>query len=138
MLTSRPGGEVQTAINNPPATEVPTAFQQMQQQPLMPGRLPNFRNGAPVPSSPQPAAAEDDSADDDSADDKDDDSDEAQPQQPGQMVQPTMGQQPDNSQDQGNPPNGGPRTPEQILQMIRDGQRPGPPGVPPNQQPPQE
>jgi len=141
-LTPRPGGgEVQTAVNTPMASPVgtTTVFQQMQQQAPMPSR-PFFRGQNP----PQPAgaaASDDDSSDD--AEDKDDsdDSDQAQPQQqpgqPGAMVQPGMGQQPDGS-DQGNAPNAGPRTPEQILQMIRDRQQPGAMGVPPNQQPPQE
>ncbi len=136
MLTSRPsaGGEVQTAVNNPPVSQAPTAFQQMQ-APFMAGHQPPAFRGGPVPgAAQQPVAADDDSADD-SDDDKDDDSD--QPAQPGQVVQPNL-QQSDN-QDQGNQPNAGPKTPEQILQMIRDGQRPVPPGMqPPNQQPPQE
>ncbi|HTR22954.1 MAG TPA: hypothetical protein VMI10_03155 [Terriglobales bacterium] len=135
-LSPRPstgGGEIQTAVNTPAAT--PIFQQQMQQQAPMPSR-PFFRGQNP----PQPAAAasDDDSSDDD-ADDKDDsdDSGQAQPQQPGQMVQP--GQQPDGSQDPNGTPNAGPRTPEQILQMIRDRQQPGAMGVPPGQQqPPQD
>jgi len=150
MLSSRPssggaGGEVQTAVNNAPIAQTPNVFQQMQQQqPFAPGRpLPAFRNRPPG-ANPQPGASDDDSADDSDADadDKDDDSDQAQPQQPGQpggMIQPNLGQpQGDNSQDQGNQPNAGPKTPEQILQMIRDGQRPQPPGMAPQQQPPQD
>lgn len=144
-LTSRPtagGGVVQTAVNTAPM-EAPTPFQQMQAQrqgvPPMAGR-PSFRNGPALVGEqgqqPQPVVAADDESDDsDNADDKDDDSDQGQQQQVAPMVQPGMGAQPDNSQDQGQP-NAGPKTPEQILQMIRDGQRPGPPGIqPPNQQP---
>jgi hypothetical protein len=141
-LTSKPasaGGEVQTAANTAPAVVTPMPFQQMQPQPIPPmtGRTPpNFRNGPTLgeQSQPQPIVADDEADDSDNADDKDDESDQAQPQQAAPMVQPGMGAQPDNSQDQGNQPNAGPKTPEQILQMIRDGQRPGPPGV----QPPQE
>jgi hypothetical protein len=148
MLTSRPssgaaGGEFQTAVNNPPVNQPPNAFQQMQPQQFVPGRpMPAFRNRPP--GAAQPAASDDDSADDaDDADDKDDEADQAQPQppaQPGGMVQPNMGQpQNDSSDAEGGQPNAGPKTPEQILQMIRDGQRQQPPGVPPQQQqPPQD
>jgi hypothetical protein len=138
MLMAKPsaGGEVQTAVNTPPPVETPMPFQPMQQQPL-PGRpLPNFRNGPTLVQTapPQPITPDDD-ADDDSADDKDDDSDQAQPAQGQPGAQPNGAQ--DNSQDQSNQPNAGPKTPEQILQMIRDGQRPGPAGGQPPQ-PPQE
>ena len=142
MLSSRPsgaGGEIQTAVNNPPVAQTPVAFQQMQQQQFVPGRpLPAFRNRPPG-STPQPAASDDDSADDsDADDDKDDDSDQAQPQQaapPGGMGVP---QAQNDSSDEGNQPNAGPKTPEQILEMIRNGQRPQPPGMPQQQQPPQD
>ncbi len=133
VLTSRPGGAVQTAANT--GVEAPAAFQQGQTP--MPSRPmpPNFRGPGFAP--PPPVAADDDKDDDSDADDKDDDSDQAQPPQ-AQPIQPTLGQQPDN-QDQTGQPNAGPKTPEQILQMIRDGQRPVPPGMPPQQQqPPQE
>jgi len=91
---------------------------------------------APVPQPVTTAEAEDNS--DDSDDDKDDDSDQAQPAvQPGQAVI----TQPGNPDDQsGNQPNAGPRTPEQILEMLRRGQPPQP-GLPPGplpQQPPQQ
>jgi hypothetical protein len=140
MLMAKPsaGGEVQTAVNNtpPPVVEASMPFQP-QQQPL-PGRpIPNFRNGPTLVQAapPQPITPDDD-ADDDSADDKDDDSDQAQPAQSQPGAQPNASTQ-DNSQDQNNQPNAGPKTPEQILQMIRDGQRPGPAGGQPPQ-PPQE
>ena len=138
LLTSRPGGPVQTAAN----TEIgsPTPFQQQPQTPMVSRPFPGFRGPGFATPAAQPAAAGDDSADD-SDDDKDDDSDQAQPQQPVQPIQSNLGQQPSDNEDQGNQPNAGPKTPEQILQMIRDGQRPLPPGVPPNQQqqqPPEE
>jgi hypothetical protein len=139
LLTSRSGGEVQTAVNT--AVEGPTPFQQQQQQQQMQmqmpvaGRpMPNFRGPGFATPSPQPVVADDD-ADDKDDDDKDDDSDQAQTPS-GQPIQPTLGPQADN-QDQGNQPNAGPKTPEQILQMIRDGQRPVPPGMTPGQQPQQ-
>jgi hypothetical protein len=139
VLMAKPsaGGEVQTAVNTPPpVVETPMPLQTVQQ--TMPGRppLPNFRNGPSLVQAapPQPIVPDDD-ADDDSADDKDDDSDQAQPAQ-GQPITPPNAAPQDNSQDQ-NQPNSGPKTPEQILQMIRDGQRPGPAGGQPPQ-PPQE
>lgn len=136
VLTSRPGGPVQTAANTSVAP--PTAFQQEQTPMASRPMPPNFRGPGFAPP-PQPVASDDEKEDDADADDKDDDADQAQPQQQVQPMQPTLGQQPDN-QDQGGQPNAGPKTPEQILQMIRDGQRPTPPGIPPNQQqqPPEE
>ena len=138
MLSSKPGGEVQTAAANPaPVVESPSAYVPTQPNQLPVQMRPNFRNGPTLvqPSTSQPAAAED--ADDDSdADDKDDDSD--QPAAQAQPVQPNLAQQQPDNQDPSQP-NAGPKTPEQILQMIRDGQRPAPPGMPPNQQqPPQQ
>ena len=141
-LSSRPGGpaEVQTAANSAPDSEAATPFQPMRQQPMVPMR-PAFR---PVPGMaqtppPQPVVADDDSDDSSDADDKDDDSDQPTPQ--GQPAQPGAVQpQPQGDNQDQNQPNAGPKTPEQILQMIRDGQRPTPPGMPPNQQqqPPQD
>ncbi len=144
MLTSRPsgaGGTFQTAVNNPPVPQTPTPFEQMQQQQFVPGRaLPAFRNRQPG-ANPQPAAADDDSADDsdDSADDKDDDADQAQPQPapPGGMVQPNLQPQMATAVTRAISLTAGPRTPEQILQMIRNGQRP-PGAMPQPQQPPQD
>ena len=131
LLTSRSGGEVQTAVNT--AVDGPTPFQQ-QQMPLASHPMPNFRGPGFATPPPQPVVADDDAEDKDD-DDKDDDADQAQTP-PAQPIQPTLGPQADN-QDQGNQPNAGPKTPEQILQMIRDGQRPVPPGMPPGQQPQQ-
>lgn len=144
VLTPRSSsGEVQRAANAP-VFEAP-------QQPIMPPvRMPvpqAFRS--PMPGSQPPpggaAAAEaDDNSDDSEADDKDDDSDQAQPAQPGQaVVQPEvtpMVTQPDPQGTDPNQPNAGPKTPEQLLQMMRRGQPPDgntPPFQPP-QQPPQQ
>lgn len=140
-LTQRPsaGGAVQTAVNTPPPVQTATPFQQ--QPPLAATRmLQNMRHGpAFAQEQPRPGAAadaDDDSSDDSDADDKDDDSDQAQPQAqpPGQILQPNPNQA--ENQDDGNQPNAGPKTPEQILQMIRDRQQPG--ALPPQQQPPQD
>ncbi len=97
---------------------------------------------APMPGNRQPAVGQpaaveaeadaDDSKDDDddSADDADD---QAQPGQPAQADANAQQQQPDPNQ-----PNAGPRTPEQILDMLRQRQQqPGPPGMNPPQ-PPQQ
>ena len=140
VLTPTPSsssGESQTVANAAPAP---------QPQPMMPGNpalgnlLPNHGGGGQANARPTAGTPEDDNSDD-ADDDKDDDSDQtAQPVQPGGAVVTP----PTNPDDQsGNPPNAGPRTPEQILEMLRRGQTPpgAPPGfVPPSlpQQPPQQ
>jgi hypothetical protein len=113
------------------------------------GRQPFGRPGIAGPGNRQAAIAQDDSKDDDSdsADDKDDD--QAQPAQPAQPE--TVGANADanangnsnvNGQDQPQPadpnqPNAGPKTPEQILEMLqRQKQQPGALPTPP--QPPQQ
>jgi len=144
LLTPRSSsGEVQTAAPAP-------VFEAAQQPTVLSGRVPvqpqAFR--LPMPGSqPAPggaAAADADDSDDSEADDKDDDSDQAQPAQPGQAaVQPDVTPivtQPDPQGTDPNQPNAGPKTPEQLLQMMRRGQPPdgnGPPFQPP-QQPPQQ
>jgi len=123
VLTPKPaGGEVQTAVNYQPE---PNANPNP-----MPPPMP-FRPGV-VAAAPQTATVEsDDNTDDADAEDKDDEdnADESQPAQPGVgMVQP-----------EGTGPNGGPMSPEQILQRLRQGQQP-PQGYPqpPQPQPQQE
>lgn len=127
VLTSKPSsGEVQTAANTPVNT-----FQQPD-EPMGPGRMPPpqpFRQqmmGAQGQPQPPPqvqvATAEEDTSDEDNADEKDDESDQAQPVQPGMPIP-----QPDAGAVDPNQPNAGPKTPEQILQMMRQGQPGGPP-----------
>jgi len=131
VLTPRPSsGEGQT-VANAASTPQPQP-QPMVQVPSDAYLLPN-RGGSPPPAAAAAAEADDNS--DDADDDKDDDSDQAQPAQPGQPG-PAGVTQPDanNSSDQQNQPNAGPRTPEQILDMLRRGQTP--PGAPPGFQPP--
>lgn len=142
------GGEVQTAANVPmfqppqPATVMPAG--RMGSQPFRPQILNAV--GQPQPPGAANAAAADADDDDESADDKDDD-DQAQPAQPGQpgqpgqagispAVPPTGPTVSSDDQSESSTPNSGPKTPEQILQMMRQGQ-PGaiPPGA---QQPPQQ
>jgi hypothetical protein len=86
----------------------------------------------PQPGNGQPGVARpgDDAKDDDDKDDDDTADDQAQPLEPdaagNAQDQP---QQPDPNQ-----PNAGPKTPEQILEMLRRQQQPGAPGAAP--QPP--
>lgn len=150
ILTAKPsatgqGGQTQTAANvyqNNPGQNNPGA--------IPPNRFPQAFNQSLVPQPGQAAVvqqanteADDDSKDDeDNADDNADDSAEAQPGQTVQPVQP--GAAGAEVQDQAQPqdpnqPNAGPRTPEQILEMMRRPQQPGGPVMPPvGQQPPQQ
>lgn len=130
MLSPKPSaaGETQTAANQ--RQNIPGA--------MPPNRFPqpfNRQLGVPQPGNVQPANAEvDDSAKDDeqdNADNADDNAaDQAQPEMNGGDVagQP---QPPDPNQ-----PNAGPKTPEQILEMLRRQQPPGAVVYP--QQPPQQ
>jgi len=140
VITPKPSsGEAQTATNTPPTAEPTPMVHVLPPEAYL---LPNHAGASVNP--PPAAAAEADDNSDDADDDKDDDSDQAaQPVQPGGAVV----TQPSNPDDQsGNPPNAGPRTPEQILEMLRrstPGQpgQPGPlpPGLnPPPQNPPQQ
>jgi hypothetical protein len=125
-------GETQTAANlyqNNPGAAPPNRFPQPQSL--------NRQVVAPQPENAQPANAEvDDIAKDDdeqeNADNADDNADDqAQPGQPGQ---PDMNGGNTTGQEQPDPtqPNAGPKTPEQILEMLRRQQPPGA-VVPPQQ-----
>jgi len=133
VLMSKPpvSGEPQTAAavvyqNNP--------------TPMPPNRFPGFNRqlvGQPgqAPNA-QPAAAPDEELKDDDQDAADDTAeDQAQPGQPGQPAQPdgadANAQQPADP----NQPNAGPKTPEQILELLRRQQQQQPGGVPPMPQP---
>jgi hypothetical protein len=127
--------------DNAPAPNVTASASQDNSAPVSPNPLPpqpfnrqllaQQRQGQP--GNAQAAAADDDKDDDDKDDDSADD--QPQPGQPGQTGQP--GQPDANAQQQPDPnqPNAGPKTPEQILDMLRRGQPPGSPMTP--QQPPQ-
>ncbi len=130
VLTAKPS----SSGDNVPAPNMTARAYQDDSAPVPPHPLPPGpfnrqllaqRQGQP--GNAQAAAADDDKDDDD----KDDDSDDDKPQ-PGQPGQPDANaqQQPDPNQ-----PNAGPKTPEQILDMLRRGQQPGSPMTP--QQPPQ-
>lgn len=144
LLIPKPAsGETQTAANTPAAGYQPP------QQPMLPGGvMPNpggFRQqvlsqmpGGAAPVPPTAANANNDNSDDADADDKDDDSDQPQPAQPAQPGQPA-GVQPDPNAQQAtdpNQPNAGPKTPEQLLEMMRRGQPPGVPNAAPGAAPP--
>jgi hypothetical protein len=122
VITPKPagGGEVQTATNfQPPVDSNPNPM-----QPPMP-----FRPGIVQQQQPAVAAVEDASDDSDAEDKDDEDADQPQQPQPGGVaLQP--GEQPDQS----GAPNGGPMTPEQILQKLRQGQPPQAYPQPPQQQ----
>jgi hypothetical protein len=104
-----------------------------------PSRFP-FNPVAPIMGGPapgQPAPAEDEAKDDDqeAADDNASADDQAQPgvqpEQPGVNAQ--QPQQPD-----ANLPNAGPKTPEQIMEMLRRQQQPGGAVAPAPQPPPEQ
>ena len=113
MLTAKPaGGEMQTAaVYQPPP---------VQPQPMQTSPFPGMN--MPRPAVVQPA--EEDNSDDEDKDDEDSD----QAEQPGQGAAVT---QPDPNANQQQPtppaqfPNAGPRTPEQIMEMLRHQQQTG-------------
>ncbi len=131
-------GDTQAAANpNPgnPGTMAPSGI--VRPQPF------NRSAMAAMPGQPgngQPANAEEDK--DDDADSPDDNTDE--PAQQGQPAQPdSAGANANgNVQDQGqtdpNQPNAGPKTPEQILEMLQKQRQQQQPPAAPNQQPPQQ
>jgi hypothetical protein len=119
------------------------------QGPMAPGRFhgpPGFNQQnlvAQQPGNGQPGVgqpAQPDSGDDAKDDDTDAADDNADDQaQPGQAVpDPTAANAADQpAQPDPNQPNAGPKTPEQILEMLRKQPQPGAPAVP-AQQPPQQ
>lgn len=135
-------GETQTAAayQSTPVPVEPRVWPQVppNARPGPPNPIFNRSQVAPQPGQPgnAQAAAEDDSKDDDQ-DAADDSEDQAQPVQPD-----VNGGNPSASQDQPqstdpSQPNAGPKTPEQILDMLRRQQPPGGPITTP-QQPPQQ
>jgi hypothetical protein len=138
ILMSKPSasGENHTAANvyqNNPGAMPPNRFpppQAFNPQVI----VPQPGNGQPGVGQPADAEADDSSKEDEeNADDSADDQAQPQPGQPGQpdAVAQDQPQQPDPNQ-----PNAGPKTPEQILEMLRR-QQPGTPVMPPPQ-PPQQ
>lgn len=143
ILTSKqqgPGGpEQQTAANvyqnNNPVVQNPNF---PRPQPF------NQQVIAANPQPGQPQATPDDDNKDDDADNSDDskDDDQAQPgqngQQPGVSTPGGQDQAQSNDPNQQNQPNAGPKTPEQILDMLRRQQQQQTGPVMPPQQPPQD
>jgi len=139
---SSPAGETQTAANvyqntNNEAAATP--------QNRFPQPMPFNQNVMVQPGGPQPVAAagDDEEAKDDAKDEEenaDENADDQGQPQPGQAAQPDMtGAGLQNQQADPNQPNAGPKTPEQILEMLRRQQQPGasvmnPDGQPPPQQ----
>ena len=137
-LKTSAAGETQTAANayqNNPGPMPPNRFPQPQpfNQQLI---VPQPGNGQPGVGQPN-AEGDENNAEEENADDSADD--QAQPGQPGQPdvngnVQDQQVQQ--QVQQDPNQPNAGPKTPEQILEMLRRQQPPGaviPPPPPPQQ-----
>jgi hypothetical protein len=119
MAKASAAGETRTAANRGPGAAPGRRFPLNRQAVGQPGQ----------PPAEQTAEADDDADAADSADDNADDSadDQVQPAPPAANVQEQ--QQPDS-----NEPSTGPRTPEQVLQMLqRRGQPGGPDAAPPPQ-----
>jgi len=122
LLTPKPGGgETQAAANVQPANQPNVQVAPIPGQPFR-------QQVVGTPRQPEMNAAEDENTEE--SDDKDQEAEQepaAQPerQENNQPGQPNLNQ-----------PNAGPRTPEQLLQMMRQGQPPVPPGQQP--QPPQQ
>jgi hypothetical protein len=118
-LTPKPGSsETQNAA---------AGYQQASTSPIIPGQP--FR---PIMLATNPPPQPDANAEEDNADDAAETNDDAAEQQQP-TAQPGANQNPGDPQGANpNQPNAGPRTPEQLLQMMRQGQQPGTP--PPPQQ----
>jgi hypothetical protein len=130
ILTSKsgPGGDAQTAAamqNAPPPGVV------MPPHPMPPQQAFNPQAGAAQPDNPEGEAPPEEEQQQDPAADENANADEqAQPEQA----------QPDPSQPEPGQPNAGPKTPEQILEMLRRQQQPGAVAPPPQgqEQPPEQ
>lgn len=139
ILTSKTSapGEPQTVANVYPNNPAP----QEQQQPGMPQRFPRpgAFNGQPIIAQPANGQTTDaDDSKDDDADSADDSTDDSSAQvQPGQQVQPDGTAADQQVQPDPNQPNAGPKTPEQILEMLRRSQPGQTPLSPPPPQPEQ-
>ena len=134
ILTSKtpPGGEIPTAVASS-ATNNPTPGLVMPPHPIAAPQAFNPQGQQQQPVQPGGEVVDDGNTDepaDDSANANADD--QAQPDGNGANAQEQQQQQ----QQDPNQPNAGPKTPEQILEMLRRPQQPGGANVPPP--PPQE
>jgi len=133
--SSSPGDNQAVANPNPgnPGTMAPNGIVRPQ-----PFSRPAIARMPGQPGNGQPANAEEDK--DDDSDSPDDNAEE--PAQQGQPVQPDAAGANANVQDQGqadpNQPNAGPKTPEQILEMLQKQRQQQQLPAAPNQQPPQQ
>jgi hypothetical protein len=142
ILTAKPSsGDAQTAANVPnnqlPNSPMPGNGPGMPPNRFQPTAF-NAQNGVPQPGQPanvQPVAADEDSKDDEPDTAEDTAEDQAQPAQTDANANANANAQP--QQPDPNQPNAGPKTPEQILDMLRRQQQPGGAVVPPPQ-PPQQ
>jgi hypothetical protein len=126
-----------------PATgETQTAAVNTSQPPPAPGVVmpPHPQPFNPQLGQPQPGQPEaDDSSNDEPADDSANQEEQPQPGQPGQPdINGANAQEEPQPQQDPNQPNAGPKTPEQILEMLRRQQPQPGNGVPPPQPPPQQ
>jgi len=143
ILMAKPSspGDVQTAANmhqsNPgamPPNGIPPP-QPFNRQVI----VPQPGNGQPgVAGVGQPANAEGDDSKDDDQENADDSADEQAQPQPGQPDMPGANAQGQQQPLDPNQPNAGPKTPEQILEMLRRQQQQPPGAVIPPPQPPQQ
>jgi len=137
ILTPKPSsaGDAPAAANvyqNTPVAMPPNRFPQG--QPFSQVNLMAAQNGQPVNAQPATTDADDSKDDEQDTDENADDQAQAQPGQPAQPDVSAPGQQ---VQPDPNQPNAGPRTPEQILEMLRR-QQPGTPFITTPPQPPQQ
>ena len=135
ILTAKPSatgsatGETQTAANVYQNNPVVMQNRFPQPQPF------NQAVIQPQPAGEQPAADADDSKDEE--ENADDNTDEQAQPQPGQAAGNTLNPQDQQPTQDPNQPNAGPKTPEQILEMLRRPQQPGGAIITPPQ-PPQQ
>jgi len=141
ILMAKPSspGDVQTAANVSQSNAAP--MPQNGVPPPLPFRPPFQQAGQPGVAQPANAEADDskdDKDDEDSADDSADDQAQPQPGQPGQPAAAGANAQSQPAQPDPNQPNAGPKTPEQILEMLRRPPQPGVPVMTPPAQPPDQ
>ena len=126
----------------PATAEKQTAAANTYQPPPTPGVVmpPHPQPFNPQLGQPQPGQPEaDDSSNDEPADDSANQEEQPQPGQPGQPdINGANAQEEPQPQQDPNQPNAGPKTPEQILEMLRRQQPQPGSGVPPPPQPPQQ
>jgi hypothetical protein len=132
ILTSKSGpggGEAQTATNMPQNAPPPGVM--MPPHPMPPQQAFNPQAGAAQPDNAEGEAPPEEEQQQDSPADENASAEE--------QAQPEQGQQDPNQPDP-NQPNAGPKTPEQILEMLRRQQQPGAVAPPPQgqEQPPDQ